>query len=216
VLTVEFRHRWLQYLIGAFALLSALLMCTAACADEALSVCYNYGCASASTVRFTEAQLTWVKRTLALADSAAAERESLSVVIGKLYFWAGQQSPIYADRGGNLADNAVNGAMDCIDHSTTTTRLLNMIDARGWLRYHAVLEPVRRVHFFMFQHFSAAIEETPPWLPGVKIEEHPEAPDEATPDRFVVDSWFVNNGQPAVILPLEAWKSGGGPSVEAD
>lgn len=212
----RFEHCRQRCLIGVLALLGALLVCTVACADEVISVCYNYGCAAETTVRFTDAQLTWVKRSLALADSAAAERERLSVVIGKLYFWAGQQSPIYADRGGNLADNAVNGAMDCIDHSTTTTRFLTMIDARGWLRYHEVLEPVRRVHFFMFQHFSAAIEESPPWLPDVKIEEHPEAPDEATPDRFVVDSWFVNNGQPAVILPLEEWKSGGGPMVEAD
>ena len=31
--------------------------------------------------------------------------------------------------------------------------------------------------------------------------------------RFVVDSWFVDNGQPAVILPLAEWKKGAGPDV---
>ena len=31
--------------------------------------------------------------------------------------------------------------------------------------------------------------------------------------RFVVDSWFVDNGQPAVILPLAEWKEGAGPDV---
>jgi hypothetical protein len=32
-------------------------------------------------------------------------------------------------------------------------------------------------------------------------------------ERFVVDSWFVDNGQPAVILPLAEWKQGAGPDV---
>ena len=32
-------------------------------------------------------------------------------------------------------------------------------------------------------------------------------------ERFVVDSWFVNNGEPAVILPLDEWKKGAGPDV---
>jgi hypothetical protein len=31
--------------------------------------------------------------------------------------------------------------------------------------------------------------------------------------QFVVDSWFVDNGQPAVILPLADWKKGAGPDV---
>ena len=31
--------------------------------------------------------------------------------------------------------------------------------------------------------------------------------------RFAVDSWFVDNGQAAVILPLGEWKEGAGPDV---
>jgi hypothetical protein len=31
--------------------------------------------------------------------------------------------------------------------------------------------------------------------------------------RFVVDSRFVDNGQPAVILPLDEWKKGAWPDV---
>jgi hypothetical protein len=46
-------------------------------------------------------------------------------------------------------------------------------------------------------HYSAVIEEL--------------ADGEAA--RFVVDSWFVDNGQPAVILPLDEWKKGAGPDV---
>lgn len=185
-------------------------------ADERVDVCYNYGCLVEEAVTFSEAQLGQIKRMLAATRSAEQERQALSQAVGKLYRWAGQQTPIYADRGGNMADNGARGSMDCIDHSTTTTRFLKMIERRGWLRYHVVLERVRRVRFFLFQHYSAAIEESPRWLPKGKIDEHPEAPNEATPDRFVVDSWFVDNGKPAVILPLDDWMDGGGPDVEPD
>jgi len=34
-------------------------------------------------------------------------------------------------------------------------------------------------------------------------------------ERYVVDSWFVDNGEPAVVLPLaEIGSNGGGPNVE--
>ena len=65
----------------------------------------------------------------------------LAVAIGELYGWAGEQSEIGNDRGGNYADGDAPGKMDCIDHSTTTTRLLRLLEARGWLRLHRVLEP---------------------------------------------------------------------------
>ena len=31
--------------------------------------------------------------------------------------------------------------------------------------------------------------------------------------RFAVDSWFVEQGEPAVVLPLAEWLDGGGPNV---
>lgn len=194
-----------------------LLAAASAMADERISICHNYGCIAEASARFSEAQLGTIKRMLLAASSPGLERQILARVIGKLYFWAGQQTPVYADRGGNLADDAVNGAMDCIDHSTTTTRLLKMLEKRGWLRYHRVLEPVQRTRFFIFDHFSAAIEEKPPsWLPGPRLGSHPQAPEGARHERFVVDSWFVDNGQPAVILPLDDWMDGGGPDVGPD
>jgi Tfp pilus assembly protein PilN len=86
--------------------------------------------------------------------------------------------------------------MDCIDHSTSTTRLLQMLEAYGFLRWHQVSEiDVRNWAFVFPAHYSAVIEE------------------KASAARFVVDSWFVDNGQPAVILPLGEWKKGAGPDV---
>ena len=180
----------------------AFLLCAPASeAVERVSVCFNYGCLSQAEVEYSDGQLDEIRRLLAQPTSAAEEREVIATVVGRLLGWAGQQSPIGADRGGNYADDAVYGRMDCIDHSTTTTRLLLLLEKRGWLRFHRVLEPAQRLRFVLFQHLSAQIEELKPSV------------ESQTQEKFVVDSWFFDNGQPAVVMPLEAWMAGGGPSV---
>jgi hypothetical protein len=49
--------------------------------------------------------------------------------------------------------------MDCIDHSTTTTRLLRLLESHRWLSFHRVSKPVRRVLYLFEVHYSAQIEE---------------------------------------------------------
>ena len=180
--------------------LAALLSLGAglAAADEVVPICYGYGCIAQAPIRFSEAQLREIGRQLSVAVDAAEEREMLAIVIGELYGWAGQQSDIRNDRGGNYADGHAPGKMDCIDHSQSTTRLLKLLEARGDLRWHRVLAPEVRHWALVFPaHWSAVIEEKT----GGETQ------------RFVVDSWFVDNGQPAVILPLAEWKEGAGPDV---
>ncbi len=180
---------WLL-LLGCFSSLSF--------ADERLEICHGYGCVAQVDVVYAEAQLEKMRQVLLLAVDADDERSFLAGAMGQLYRWAGQQSIVRNDRGGNYADENVPGRMDCIDHSTSTTRLLRLLEARGYLRWHRVLEPEAR-HFagLIAVHWSAVIEET-----GTEGGE-----------RFVVDSWFVDNGEPAVILPLDEWKKGAGPDV---
>jgi len=170
----------------------------AAVADETVRICYGYGCLVQTDIRYTDGQLGEVRRMLFAAVDAENERKMLSGAIGHLYAWAGEQSDIHNDRGGNYADGHLPGKMDCIDHSTSTTRLLKLLEGRGYLRWHRVLAPEGRGFTPLFiTHWSAVIEEK---MDG----------DAA---RFVVDSWFVDNGQPAVILPLGEWKKGAGPDV---
>lgn len=186
--------KWLAWLL--------LLGSAAAVAGEPLRVCYNYGCLSEDLVQYSDAQLHQVSGLLGNASDALHERALLGVAIGWLLGWAGQQSPISADRGGNYADDGVYGRMDCIDHSTTTTRLLRLLERRGWLRFHRVLEPAKRTRFLLFEHFSAQIEETTP------------SDDGREPPRYVVDSWFFDNGQPAAVMPLENWLAGESPDFD--
>ncbi len=179
-------------------LLSLLILVAAgfAVADESVPICYGYGCIAQAQIRFSDAQLDEVGRQLALAVDAENERKLLGAAIGRLYGWAGEQSDIRNDRGGNYADGHAPGRMDCIDHSTSTTRLLRLLEARNYLRWHRVLEPAVRNWALVFPaHWSAVIEEKR----GGAV------------SQFVVDSWFVDNGQPAVILPLADWKKGAGP-----
>jgi hypothetical protein len=183
-------HLWLAILLIALA--------GAASADESVRICHGYGCLAQAHIRYSEGQLGLVRRIMARATDAASERERLAETLGSLYAWGGEQSDIHNDRGGNYADDQVSGRMDCIDHSTSTTRLLHLLVRRGYLRWHRVLEPQSRNFAGLVPvHWSAVIEET----------------QENEPRRFVVDSWFVDNGYPAVILPLEDWKKGAGPDV---
>lgn len=179
-----------------FLLLAGLS--TSLFADETVRICHGYGCDYQVSVRFTEGQLGQIRRMMFAATDAATERGVLAVAIGRLYGWGGEQSDIHNDRGGNVADDDVSGKMDCIDHSTSTTRLLRLLTQRGYLRWHRVLEPeARNFAGVLPVHWSAVIEE--------KREDEPR--------RFAVDSWFVDNGQPAVILLLDEWKKGAGPDV---
>lgn len=187
--------RWLCLLIA--------LLPVAACADETVLFCYNWSCRDEARVTFSEPLLRAMTRVVIKSADAAEERQRLAGVLGRLYGEAARQSPIAADRAGNMKDAESNGRMDCIDHSTTTTRLLKLLERRGALHWHKVLEPVQRRRFIVVQHFSAVVEEV-----------RPKSVAEAGAPRFVLDSWFVDPGEPALVMPLENWMDGEGPDVD--
>jgi hypothetical protein len=174
---------------GALALIGAFAVTGPAHADQ-VTICYNYGCNAKALVDFSEERLGSVHQLLAAAGDAAAEREALSAVIGRMYAIAGEQTPIWRDKGLNYADGGVNGQMDCIDHSTNTDSFLRLLQARGWLRFHDVLEPLKRTYFIFAVHWTARIR------------------DRATQRAYVVDSWYFDNGHPAAVFAVEDWLAG--------
>ena len=180
--------------------LTLVLGASAALANgEQVEVCFNYGCIQQAPVVFDSMDLEPLARRVAAAADAREERAAVADAVGQLYRLAGRQSPISSDRAGNLRDAGVHGRMDCIDHSRTTTRFLRLMEARGWLQHHVVTEPARRTRF-IFQHFSAVLEER--------------AQAESEPEAYAIDSWFVEHGEPAVIIPLADWYRGEGPNVQ--
>ena len=177
-------------LLGAFALPGL-----SAHADE-LMICYNYGCYTRASVDYSEEQLARLQLQLAAAADAGAERRAISAAIGRMYAIAGEQTPVWRDKGGNYADGGDNGKMDCIDHSTNTNAFLRLMQARGWLRFHEVLEPLMRRRLFFAEHWAARIRER------------------ETQAVYIVDSWFFDNGRPAAVLALEDWIAGKTPNVQ--
>lgn len=183
----------------ALAVLAALLLAPFAHAETRVEVCFNYGCINKSVARFSEADLDTVRAMLARTRTPAEEREAIATAVGMLYAVAGRQTPIHADRAGNLLDEGEHGRMDCVDHATTTTAFLNLLARRGWMRHHLVVEPATRNSRIVFEHVSAVIAQR-----GAAA---------GAESRYVVDSWFVEHGQPAVVLRLDEWANGGGPDV---
>ena len=174
---------------GGVALLGALAFAGLVRAEQ-VTICYNYGCYAQTQVNYSEAQLDSLRRLLAAAGDAAAERAAISVAIGRMYAIAGEQTPVWRDKGGNYADGGENGQMDCIDHSTDTTAFLKLLDARGWLRFHQVLEPLMRRRFIVAVHWTARVR------------------DRETQRDYAVDSWYFDNGHAAAVLPIEEWRAG--------
>ncbi|MGP1677371.1 MAG: hypothetical protein ACTS6J_09465 [Burkholderiales bacterium] len=181
---------------GGVALLCALAAPGSIAHADELMICYNYGCYARAPVNFGEAELKRLQQQLAAAGDAQAERKAIAVVIGRMYAIAGEQTPVWRDKGGNYADGGENGKMDCIDHSTNTTAFLRLLQARGWLRFHELLAPLMRRRFFFAEHWAARMRER------------------ETQKVYIVDSWFFDNGQPAAVLALKDWLAGATPNVQ--
>ena len=168
----------------------------ASAGDVEVRICFDYACAHEAQARFDAATLETVARRIALAQDAADERTRIAEAVALLYLAAGEQTPIWRDRGGNRNDDTdVAGAMDCIDHSTNTTTFLRLMERAGMLRFHRAAEPVRRVRYFVAEHWSARVVET------------------ASGGEYAVDSWFFDPGNPAVVMPLQAWRDGEAPAL---
>jgi hypothetical protein len=163
-------------------------------AEREASICFNYACAARAAVRFSTDDLKLVQEEFATVTDAADERRAIASAVAKLYAVAATQSPIGADRGGNIEDDGVEGRMDCIDHSTNTTTWLTLLAENGWLRHHDVGDRVRRSRFVIFEHWSATVVES------------------ATRAQYAVDSWFHDPGNPAEIFPLRQWLGGAYPA----
>ena len=185
-------------------LLFFTLIPLSASSSTQVSICFNYACLTQEVVTYTDEQLAKLNEIFASVNNAETERDAISQAIGLLLGWAGKQTAIHADKGGNLADEVVYGKMDCIDHSTTSTRLLKMLESLGLIKHHHILEPTQRGYLGIFMiHYSAQIEQ---------IATQQENDKETVGTRYAVDTWFYDNGHPAVIIPLERWLSGETPN----
>ncbi len=155
------------------------------------NICYDNSCASLAWVKLSPEQWQQLRSVFAIAaDAPTAEREQIRTVIAMFERIVGAMTGTAGDKGGNWAGFGLPGQMDCIDESTNTTIYLRMLQKHGLLRWHRVLDRSTRWSLFSWPHTTAVIEER------------------ASLRRWAVDSWFLDNGEPPFVLPLETWKSG--------
>ena len=155
------------------------------------NICYDHGCTSLAWARLSAEQWDEVRRVFAKpADSAAGERAQIRAGIALFERIVGAMTGTGLDKGGNWKGMGLPGQMDCIDESTNTTIYLRMMQKHGLLRWHSVADRVTRWSPFSWPHTTAVIMER----------------DSA--ERWAVDSWFLDNGEPPFVLPLATWKSG--------
>ena len=155
-------------------------------------ICYDFGCKHQAEIVLSDQEWSSIEALLN-ADKAEDERQQLKLAVARMEYLSGLYSPTYRDVGMNLpvtADNTKSdlfpGQLDCIDESINTTRYLELFEQAGLLKFHRVAERAYRRSFFD-QHWAAQLQ------------------DLTTSRRYVIDSWFEDNGELPVLVSSERW-----------
>lgn len=158
--------------------------------------CWGGTCAGVLRISLDDAEWARVRALFEPApENAGAEREAISRAVGLLESIVGPKTGTAGDRAGTFGNSAYPGQLDCNDEATNTTSYLRMMVADGLVRFHGVQDTATRGRFLIFGRHSSA----------VMVEQ-------ASGRKFAVDSWFYDNGKPAVVLPLEDWRTGWKPA----
>ncbi len=165
-------------------------------APDNFTVCHGNGCVRLDFMRLMPEQWLQVRRQFEPPPpDAAQERERIRRAIALMEKFVGEKTGTWRDKGGTF--NYGEGQMDCMDESTNTSLYLKMFEKSGLMRFHQVVDRETRGWFFSgWPHTSAVIRE------------RSADPDKDKSGRWAVDSWFLDNGEPPYVLPLEIWKSG--------
>ena len=160
--------------------------------------CTQHGCAEKAQVSFSAAQWLTIETLFTpAAASAREEREQIARAIGQMEHLVADFANSHHDKAGDFNGFTAGGAqLDCVDESINTTTYLTLFEQAGLLRWHKVLPRASRGYFFFggWPHFTAVVETT-----------------RGPRERWVIDSWFRDNGVDADVLTLEQWKDGWAP-----
>jgi len=154
------------------------------------TICHGHTCRLYARVSLTDRQWQQVRDLFhPPPDDAGEERERIRRAVALLERLVGAQTGTDRDRGENFAGLGLPGQMDCIDEATNTTVYLRLLERDGLLRRHRLVH--RATRFTGLQpHSTAVIEE------------------QDSGRRYVVDSWFLDNGKPPFVVPLAQWRDG--------
>jgi hypothetical protein len=182
---------WLLLLAGGVCL-------AAGATPHTFDVCSDYECGRRQAVSLSDAQWDQVAALFRpAATGPVQERATIRRAVALLERLVGPLAGTAGDLGGNEAGVGKPGQMDCIDESTNTTTYLRLMATAGLLHWHTVEPRVRRAPWIFDVHWGAVIRER------------------GSGKRFAVDSWFLDNGEPPLVQPLDAWLAKRPPADDA-
>jgi hypothetical protein len=162
------------------------------------TICYGYGCRKAARVQLSAAQWEHIRAVFEPRPiDAAGERACIALAIGVMESIVGPLTGTDADIGGSFQAAFRKNQMDCEDEAVNTCMYLVMMQDDGLITYHDIYKPTMRGFMVMgWPHVATVLK------------------DKQTGERFVVDSWFEDNGHPAYVVPYKLWKSGWRPAPD--
>lgn len=166
---------------------------------SSFDICHGGGCTYVSHVQISEEEWQRIGRVChPEPENAEAERVCIAQAIGELEKIIGTKTGTDGDRGGTFGNSAYSGQLDCNDEAINTTTYLKLMNQKGLIRFHEILD-IRRRGFFLnrWPHTTAVIRDT------------------QTQQRFAVDAWFYDNGAPATVISFDKWESGWKPEDTA-
>lgn len=154
--------------------------------------CHAHNCKDRSRLSLSEEQ--WrdaVWRLIPEPASAAEERQRLAMAAADFERVVAPKTGTERDVGGSFAGFGRSGQLDCIDESLNMTMLLRLLEGQGLLRYHIPSSPITKGNLFdEWPHYTATMIE------------------DASGQRYTLDSWYFDNGEPALVLRSETWLTG--------
>lgn len=156
-------------------------------------VCYDFTCSTSETVTLTVRQwATVVEIFRPPAASAKEERRRIQQAVGRMEQLSGFHTPTHRDLPRNYTGEddelaGLPGQMDCIDESINTSTYLELFENHRLLTHHRALPRAYRRALFN-QHWAGQVEEL------------------ATGERYVFDSWFLENGREPYVVHADDWK----------
>ncbi len=168
---------------------------------ESVPFCIRYTCREIISVQIPEHEWNAATEILTLKPaSAEMERAILSEVMSRVEVLMGRVTNTQYDIGGTFRAKSIKQLdslqLDCVDEAFNMYVYLSLLNNESKLHWHDVSEIVHRGWLFdlAYPHTALSIVEL------------------GTRDRFVIDSWFHDNGRPPEVLSLSVWEAGWTPA----
>jgi len=159
---------------------------------EKFLFCNGGTCADVETVSLHDGEWQEVLDLFAeRPQNAEQERALIAQAIGLMESIVGSKTGTDTDKGGTFGNSAYPGQLDCNDEATNSTTYMRLLAQFDLLKFHRIEDTTTRGGFLIFGRHSTAV-----------------ITDIGAGRKYAVDSWFYDNGKPAVVLPLDVWLGG--------